>query len=311
VLVALAAGPAVAGSVVKQDAPKPMFKAGVNLVMVTVVIQNKNGEPVKGLTRDDFQLFDSGEARAIADFHAEMSPVRVAVLMDLSGSMEVSTKMADARAAARQLLSWLDPDRDHAALFGFDTGLVEVVPFSAPMRELDHALDLLKPYGSTSLYDAMAATGRRLASLDGPRRAVVAITDGADTSSEMRPADVANLASGIDVPLYVMAVVLPMDNPTGHGSAVDSASARILAGPLSALARATGGQLFVASAPAHQSVAARRIVSDLRSQYLLTFEPAPGGKPGFHPLSITTRNKDLVVRTRNGYVVDTTSKYHN
>ncbi len=53
------------------------------------------------------------------------------------------------------------------------------------------------------------------------------------------------------------------------------------------------------SAPAHTSVAARQIVSELRHQYLLAFEASPN--PGWRSLEVKARNRDLVVRARSGY----------
>jgi Ca-activated chloride channel family protein len=291
-----------------QDPPRPVFRGGVDLVMVTVVVQTRNGRPVTGLRREEFQLFDAGELKAIKDFRSEPSPVSVALLFDLSGSMAVATQLADARAAGRQVLGQLDAGQDHAALFGFDTELKEFEPFSATLGAVDRALDTLpRPFGETSLYDAIAAAGRRLAAESGPRRAVVALTDGADTSSRLRPADVASLASGIDVPVYVIAVSLPLDHQ-GASTAVDSDRAPMQHGPLDALTRATGGALFVTSTPADANRSARQIVTDLRNQYVLSFEP--GSRSGWHPLSIVTRNKDLVVRTRSGYVAGTRAGHH-
>ena len=55
------------------------------------------------------------------------------------------------------------------------------------------------------------------------------------------------------------------------------------------------------SGPAQASLSARQIVAELRQQYLIAF--APGSRPGWHPIELKTRNKDLVVRTRSGYVV--------
>ena len=65
-----------------------------------------------------------------------------------------------------------------------------------------------------------------------------------------------------------------------------------LPGPLSNLARWTGGEFFPGSAPAHASVAARQIVDELRHQYVLAFEAST--RPGWRPLEVRTRDRDLV-----------------
>jgi hypothetical protein len=71
-------------------------------------------------------------------------------------------------------------------------------------------------------------------------------------------------------------------------------------GPLAMLAAWTGGSVVVASSPGQRSVAARHILDELRHQYLIAFESS--GKPGWHPLVVRARNKDLVVRARSGYI---------
>ena len=77
----------------------------------------------------------------------------------------------------------------------------------------------------------------------------------------------------------------------------------MLTGRLGDLARWTGGDIFAAVGPAKTSIAARQIVTELRHQYLIAFEP--GTQPGWHPIELRTRDRDHVVRARSGYVVRT------
>jgi hypothetical protein len=90
-----------------------------------------------------------------------------------------------------------------------------------------------------------------------------------------------------------------IDNPSSDASTVSVASVAF-AGPLADLAAWTGGHVFVASTPGQRSVAARQIIDELRHQYLIAFESS--GKPGWHPLVVRARNKDLIVRARSGYI---------
>ncbi len=281
---------------------QPTFRAGVDLVTVTVVVQDRQGRPVAGLTQSDFELFDAGQPCGIVDFRSDPAPVSVAVLVDVSGSMDVAAKMADARSAVRHVLSWLNAGSDQVALFAFDTRLQELQGFTKSPSDVGARLDALRPFGATSLYDAIAQTGRRLVAQGGARRAVVVVTDGVDTSSRLTPSQVSGIASAIDVPVYVLAVVSPLDRSDDAGTPGHMAATDV-DGPLSDLARWTGGHMFVASAPAHASVAARQIVTELREQYLIAFEPSQ--QAGWHPLDVRTRHKNLIVRARSGYVAGT------
>ncbi len=304
-LVALAAllliGTSLAQPVARTDArtqaPKPTFRTGVDVVRVTAVVQDMRGRPVVGLSRADFELFEGGEPRPIVEFRSEPTPISVAVLVDGSGSMSVAPKRALARQAVQHLLSWVEPGQDEVALLTFDTGLSVLQPFTTAAPDVARWLPWIDAFGATSLYDAIAGTSREMAERRRPRQAVVAVTDGVDTSSRLDASAVSRLASAIDVPVYVLAVAPP--EAPGRASA-DATTGGDPAASLEDLARWTGGRLFVVAGPAGASLAARGIVTELRHQYLIGFEP--NARAGWHPLSIRTRQKDLIVRARSGYV---------
>lgn len=281
--------------------PAAKFRSAVDLVSVAAVVKDRKGRFVSDLSRDDFTVVEAGEARPIVGFRAEDDgPVKVAVLFDVSGSMRVGSKAVDAREAARQVFSALR-STDQAALFSFDTRLDRVHDFTSDYGALQSSLGHVNPpYGQTSLYDAVAETARAVAAEAGTggdlpqRAAVIVITDGVDTKSRLTPAQVSGIASGIDVPVYVVAVMSFLDDPrTLEGSATAET------GGLQDLARWTGGDLFLVTAPAHANVSARQIVSELRHQYLLAFEAS--SRPGWKSLEIRARGRDLVVRARSGY----------
>jgi hypothetical protein len=123
----------------------------------------------------------------------------------------------------------------------------------------------------------------------------VVLTDGIDTRSRLTPEQVTAIASGIDVPVYVVAVMASIDDPR---DSVNERPAEI-SSALRTLSEWTGGGLFTASAPAHASVAARQIVDELRHQYVLAFEASSHG--GWRPLQVSARDPRLVVRARSGY----------
>jgi hypothetical protein len=128
---------------------------------------------------------------------------------------------------------------------------------------------------------------------------VIVFTDGRDNASRLTPSEVSGIASAIDVPVYIFGLVSSIDDPSDANSATMPEKSP-LAGPLTNLATWTGGQVFVASAPAQRSIAARQIIDELRHQYLIAFESS--GRPGWHPLVVRARSRDLFVRARSGYV---------
>jgi len=280
-----------------QQPPVATFKSGVDLVQVSAVVRDKKGRFVQNLSAHDFEVVDAGQVRPISDFRHDLAGVSVALLFDVSGSMEA--RLAFAREAGSHVLSWLEDARDEAGVFTFDTELDEILPFTLGLRTLPNRLESLKPFGATSLHDAIAQTARQLASREGRRRAVIVFTDGNDTASRLSPGEVSGIASAIDVPVYVVGVVSSIDNP-GTDVATVSADRSALAGALTNLAMWTGGHVFIVSTPAQRSGAARQIIDELRHQYLIAFESS--GNPGWHPLVVRARGKDLVVRARSGYI---------
>jgi VWFA-related protein len=299
----LVSGPAraqgVAGSA--QD-PAPRFKSAVDLVSVSAVVRDKKGRFVPRLSREDFIVVEGGERRPIVGFNAEADgPVKVAVLFDISGSMRVGTKSVDAQQAARHLFSSLKKG-DEAALFAFDTQLQQVTGFTADFKGLEAKVDKVEqPFGQTSLYDAIAETAKAVGAAAGShvggipqRAAIVVLTDGIDTKSRLTPQEVSAVASSIDVPVYIVAVMSPVDDPRNPDYGTGA-----LSSGLTDLARWTGGDFFIAIAPAHASVAARQIVGEMRNQYMLAFEASR--RAGWRSLEVRARDREHIVRARSGY----------
>jgi VWFA-related protein len=283
-----------------QDPNTAIFKSGVEVVTVTATVRDRKGRLVKGLSSQDFEVYDGGERRQIKNFRSEPSAVSLAILFDISGSMRVADRAIAAKFAAHHVLSWLEPGRDEAALLTFDSALHEVAPFTVDTRALQGALGEVDPFGATSLHDAIATAAKRAATRSPERRrAVVVITDGLDTASRLTPAEVSGIASEIDVPVYVIATVLPIDHPGRDGSLVNNAPVSE-EGTAEDLANWTGGGFFYTSAPSDTSQAARQVIDELREQYVIAFEPV--GARGWRPLAIKTRDKGLSVRARSGYM---------
>ncbi len=278
------------------QAPVASFKASVDLVRLSAVVRDKKGRFVPDLTARDFEVLDGGQPRRIADFRRDQSGVSIALLFDVSGSMEAL--LTPAREAAMHLISWLDA-RDEAAVFAFDSSLDEVAPFTKGMQALPPRMATMTPFGATSLHDAIAQTAQRLEVRDSTRRAVVVFTDGRDTSSRLTPSEVSAIASAIDVPVYILGIVPDIDNPFADIGTV-TAEQSALTGPLANLAHWTGGETFIVSRPAERSIVARQIVDELRQQYLIAFEAS--GTPGWRPLTVRARDKDHIVRARSGYI---------
>lgn len=287
-----------------QQAPTITFKTGVEVVTLAAAVRDGRGRVVKDLKQSDFQVLDTGMARDIRDFYAGDAPISLAVLLDISGSMAVGGNMERARHAVAVAMGMLSAGADEAALFTFDSKLQEVVAFTKELDTVRRVSLEGRPWGMTSLYDAIAAAAKSVADRANRHRALLVITDGVDTGSRMSAPEVSGIASSIDVPVYLLTVVSPVDHPGGEFAVLASDGATSDTATLADLARWTGGDMRAASVPAHTVTAIRDLLAELRYQYLITFEP--GTRPGWHPLEVRTRNKNQTVHARSGYMAGPT-----
>jgi Ca-activated chloride channel family protein len=281
---------------------RPTFRAAVDRVTVAATVRDKRGRPVTTLKVEDFHLLDNGKPQQILEFARDKAPMSIALLADFSGSMDVAAKRGASRDVVEQMMAWLTTGEDRVGLYAFDQGLEEVQPLEPAPGHILEKMDRLEPWGKTRLFDAIAETGRRLAASGAGRRAVVVLTDGDDNASQLTPAEVSAVASSIDVPVYIIVIVSPLDRVGKTStSVIDPQLAQHRDGALGDLARWTGGDIVLPVTSADASNATRQIVTELREQYLIAFEPRR--EPGWHPLELSTTKTNLVVRARSGYLV--------
>lgn len=283
---------------VPADQPPPKFRSAADLVSIQASVRDKRGRPVKGLTSSDFEVLDNGQRRPIVSLRSDReSPVSLAIVVDMSGSMSVGPRIAMARKAFLSLLAQLRDGQDELAVFTFDSTLHERQPFTKNLAALGGGLDDFRPFGSTSLYDATAAAARRLADRSAAHKAIVVLTDGLDTSSKLTAAEVSGLASSIDVPVYIVATVPSVDQIAlmegierpGPSTGAD----------LRDLAEWTGGRFVFAANIMETTAVASTLVAELRQQYILAIEAASTRE--WRRLQVRVRQPAATVKARNGY----------
>jgi Ca-activated chloride channel family protein len=278
----------VTASAAAQESGVIVFKSSIEQVAVAALVRDSRGRLVKDLKASDFELFDDGRKRPLTNVWSEPSPASVAILMDASGSM--ASKLARARETANALIAGLTPGADEVAFYTFDTTLQEVRPFSTTFSVND-TWTAARAYGATSLWDAIAETAQRISDRQ-RRRALVVITDGVDSASTMKPAEVSAIASSLDVPVYILVIGFMLD---------ETAREAPVRGPMADLAAWTGGDSLAVNDAPGALAAARQLLDELHHQYIIAFEP--GTTRGWHALVLRARKPGLFVRARSGYMV--------
>jgi Ca-activated chloride channel family protein len=278
------------------------FSVRSDLVVFSATAVDGKGRPVTDLRREDFRVYDEGRAQAIAHFHGGLGlPARILILLDASGSM-AQDRVANARQAASQLLLALSPE-DDVAVAGFDSRYWGVVAFTRDRHAVWRGLESIQPFGSTALHDALDKGARDIASHGEGRRAVVVLTDGIDTSSLKTADEVIARSRALDVPIYAVSVVSPLDDPSSPSflGEKDAGEAAAAAETLARYAELSGGAAFRVSNVAGLSIAAARIATELKHQYRLGWDPSQG-PARFRRVVVATTRKGVTVRTRSGYV---------
>lgn len=287
---------ALAGAGADAGQERPTFKSSVELVPISAVVRDGRNRLVTNLTIEDFQVLDNGTRCRIVDFQRDhTSPLTAALLVDVSGSMKIGPKLQFARDVLNQMTSELADGRDEAGLFTFDATLHEQQPFTVHPSAIGSGFDQVEPFGTTSLYDAIAETARLVARRPSQHRAMIVFTDGVDTSSAMTPAEVSALASSIDVPVYIVVTVPPID----VAQRANRTEQLPRPADLRDLAQWTGGDLLFATNPEEAALKAHQIVVELRHQYLIAVEAAEHAE--WRRLDVRVRDRRLSVRARSGY----------
>jgi Ca-activated chloride channel homolog len=256
-------------------------------VLVPVIVLRK-GEFVRGLTRQDFQIYEDGAPQSIASMGSENIPLELILAVDISGSMEHA--LDEVKPAVKRLLSRLRPG-DAATLVGFnDTTFIAAEREKDP-RTRENAVDLLSAWGGTALYDATVRV-LDLVSREWGRRGVVLFSDGDDTASRASREVALSHVQASDAMLYTIGF--------DRGASVPR-----LRASLEQYARETGGRAFFPRDAAELDRAFDQIVAELANQYVLSYSPSnPEQDAKWRDITVKVRNCKCDVRARRGYRLD-------
>lgn len=285
------------------DLQRFRFGMAVDAVHLNATVVDKKGRLVTDLEREDFRVLEDGVIQKVTYFaRGEDSPVDVVLLVDASGSMDVTAKGVSARNSAIQLIQGLG-EEDRVSVYVFDRDLYRITEFTADKRKSIDALTKLEPFGSTALYDAVSTLSRVVIHEGFGRRAIVVVTDGIDTSSDATIEEAVEKAKSVDLPVYAIRVLSPVDDPGSdlflgvHGAHFRGEDA------LRRFTAETGGATFEGSRWGQLTVASARIREELKTQYRLGYVPSNQSRDGeFRRIEVVpARRRGVEVRTRKGY----------
>ncbi len=304
---ALAAGLALAAALAgaAQEPPPPVFASGVELVHLDVFVSER-GRPVTDLAASDFEVRDNGVLQEARLVDQQDAPIDAVLAFDTSASL-TGAKLGHLRAAGRAFLDGLSA-RGRVALLTFSHDVTLMVPPTRDRAAVRAGLEAVQPVGSTALRDALYLA-MKLAPRGG-RPLVALFTDGQDNLSWLSPQDVLETARRSDVLVYVVASreetqdPLPVDGRRAAWARVQKERAEDVArlSLLREVAKTTGGELWTATADGLPQ-AFQAVLQDLRTRYVLSYEPRGLARAGRHVLKVSVKGRGLAVRTRTEYTV--------
>jgi Ca-activated chloride channel homolog len=258
----------------------------VHAVQISVIVKDRQGEFVKGLTVDDFELREDGVMQRVSAVADESSPLEVVMALDISASM--GPVIGQVRVAARSFLDVLR-EEDAVTVLGFNDNIFVVARREARRETRQKALDRLAPWGGTALYDVI---GRGVAMLQkqAGRKGLIVFSDGEDESSRSTLGDAERDLQSSDVVLYAVGL--------GRGARFDR-----LTKVLDTLSTTSGGSAIITRDVGDLPKAFREAVDDLAHSYVLSYVPKNTARDGgWRKVTVDVPGQTYRIRSRQGYL---------
>jgi len=297
---------AVLGAGARQQ---PVFRGAGDVVRVFVTATDRDGRLVTTLARDEFELRDEGKLQPITQFDNTPQPIRLVIMLDVSGSMEGNLPLL--RAAGAQLFARLRPD-DVARVGAFGHDITISPSFTHDRGELESALPgTIAPDAPTPLWRAIDQALDAFGSADDRRSVILVLSDGKDSgpvSFRQRPvsqAEVIDRARREDVMIYAVGMRSRSRSLPPAGIGPGGLQAMLLADMpdpgLARVAEETGGGYAEIRFGQDLGAAFTGVADELHTQYLLGFVP-PRRDGKIHGVNVRVTRGGLKARARKSYL---------
>jgi VWFA-related protein len=268
------------------------FQSGIEITSITATVTDKEGRLVTGLGREAFEVYEDGTLQKVTQFTNERVPVGLGVLLDISDSM-FGKRIQDARTAVDRFLFELLDAADEFFILAFNHQPRTLTGWTHGPEDVRRALDALKPFGGTAVYDAVIESLPVIERRSRQRAALLVISDGADTASTANIRDVRSALHRSDAFVYAIAI----DSPERQ-----AINTRVNPQALREITAESGGRTEVVQNTSELNEATARIAEELNSQYVLGYTSPRGADGQFHSIRVRVPGSEYRVRARTGYV---------
>jgi Ca-activated chloride channel family protein len=297
------------GAAPASRAQQPVFRGGGDVVRIYATVTDRDGRLVTTLARDAFEVRDEGKPQPITQFDNTPQPIRLIVMLDVSGSMQGNLPLL--RAAAAQLFARLRPD-DVARVGAFGHEVTISPAFTHDANELGAAVpDAIAPDAPTPLWRAIDKAIDAFGDDREQRSVILVLSDGKDSgpiSFRERPVsqvEVIERARREDVMIYAIGMRSRSARPPMPALGRGGLQAMMLADMpdpgLARVAEETGGGYTEIRYGQDLGAAFAGVADELHSQYLLGFAP-PKRDGKTHNVDVRVAQHGLKPRARKSYV---------
>jgi VWFA-related protein len=271
---------------------RPRLRSSIELTVVTATVRDENGKLVPDLPREAFEVSEDGATVPIAQFTNERVPLGLGLLLDISDSM-FGRRIKDAEGAVERFLTTLLDPADAFFLMTFNHQPKLLFGWQSDATGVHESLAALHPNGATAIYDALLAAMPYLDNRPRERAAIVLVTDGSDTASDVTLHDLRPALVRSDAFVYAIAIDTPEPQFIAH---------RVNLGTLNEITGQSGGRTEIVRATEDLEAATTSIADELNHQYVIGYSSPHPGDGQYHSIRLRTTNPAYKVRARTGYV---------
>lgn len=286
-----------------------IVKINTDLVQLHVRVIDRNNRPINNVRKDEFHVFEDGVPQPIEDFTREEVPISYGLAVDTSGSLR--SQLPTVIEAGKTIIN-SNRQGDETFLVRFiSSDKIETVQDFTDKKDL--LMDGLDSFyvegGQTAIIDAVYLSAEHVSEYkkgdpqdDRRRRALIVITDGEDRNSFYKQEQLFARLREEDVQIFVIGFVNELDKEAGF---IRKSPRERAVNLINKLAEETGGRAFFPESVAELPQIANEIIRDLRTQYVLSYNPTNKTPDGtFRAIKVTVdqpANSDKrIALTRNG-----------
>lgn len=257
------------------------ISTSTNLVNLDVMVKDNNGNPISGLSKANFKVYDDGVAQTVSNFGTAEAPMTITMLIEFSNRWWIF--LYKALQYGYDFLNFIQP-KDWVAVVSFDMHTQTLTDFTQDRSEVRGALDQLRIPGfmESNLYDSLAWTIDRMKDIQG-RKAILVICTGIDTFSKLTYGEMLKISKASDTVIYPVSILEYVDVRSGG----DSITAIEAKNQLNYIAQYSGGQAYFPRFEGELPSIYEQIAGQLRLQYGIGFIPTNPTKDGkYHKLKV-------------------------